>query len=150
MVPPPQTAAVTLRLARTFAASRDRVFRAWTEPAALKRWFAPGDLTTPVAEVDLRVGGQYRVHMQAPDGTMHQLRGTYRQIDPPRKLVFTWSWETHAGATETLVTVEFFDRGGSTEVVLTHERLPSADERDRHEHGWDGCLTKLARELPTL
>ncbi len=136
---------VTLRLRRTFAASRERVFRAWTTPHELKRWDAPGDYTTPLAEVDLRPGGQYRIHMQAPDGTVHRLVGLYRVVEPPQKLVYTWRWEGDPDAPETLVTVEFLDRGAATEVVLTHELFPSAEARQRHETGWMGCLEKLAR-----
>src|SRR3989441_9138601 len=95
-----------------------KVFQAWTRPEELKRWSAPGDLTTPVAEVDLRVGGRYRIDMRAPDGTLHRVTGTYRQVDPPNRLVYTWQWETTPGATETLVTVELHDPAGRTEVVL--------------------------------
>jgi len=148
MAATPQTAPVSLRLSRSFAAPPEKVFRAWTEPATLKRWSAPGDMTAPLAEVDLRVGGRYRIHMQAPDGTMHIVMGVYREVEPPRKLVYTWQWENKAGAGETLVTVEFLNRGGRTELVLTHERFPTAAERDSHEQGWTGCLEKLAGVLP--
>ena len=144
MAPAPQTSPVTVRLQRTFQAPREKVFQAWTRPEDLKRWSAPGDLTTPIAEVDLRVGGRYRIDMRAPDGTLHRVTGTYREVDPPNRLVYTWLWETTPGATETLVTVEFHDRAGRTEVVLTHERLPDAEARARHEHGWNGCFEKLA------
>ena len=145
--PAPQTAPVTLRLRRTFAAPREKVFQAWTQPEQLKRWKAPGDFTTPVAEVDLRVGGKYRIHMQAPDSTLHKLIGTYRVVDPPRKLVYTWFWENDPTAVETLVTVEFHDRGGQTEIVLTHELFPNDEVRGRHEMGWTGTLDKLAKIL---
>src|SRR2546425_5241971 len=70
--------------------------------------------------------------MRAPDGPLHRVTGTYREVDPPNRLVYTWQWETTPGATETLVTVEFHDRAGRTEVVLTHERLPDAEARARH------------------
>src|SRR5207244_13435009 len=63
-----QQSSVTLRLRRSFPAPRERVFRAWTTPAEMKLWKAPGDMTTPLAEVDLRPGGKYRIHMRAPDG----------------------------------------------------------------------------------
>ena len=138
-----QTAPITLHLRRTVPAPRERVFQAWTRPEDLKRWAGPGDLTTPLAEVDLRVGGRYRIHMQAPDGTLHRVAGTYREVVPPEKLVYTWAWEEKPEEGETLVTVEFLDRGRGTEVVLTHERFPNAAVRDRHEHGWGGCLDKF-------
>jgi uncharacterized protein YndB with AHSA1/START domain len=138
-------ATVTLRLERHFAASPARVFRAWTAPAEMKQWKAPGEMSTPVAEVDLRPGGAYRIDMQGPDGTLHRLVGVYQVVDPPNKLVYTWRWEDDPGGSETLVTVEFLDNGGATDLVLVHERFPTEDDLKRHEHGWTGCFDKLAR-----
>ena len=139
-----QRSTVTLRLRRTFAARPERVFRAWTTPAEMKQWKAPGNMTTPVAEVDLRPGGKYRIHMRAPDGAEHHLIGVYRVVEPPRKLVYTWRWEHEPDAPETLVTVEFLDRGGATDLVLTHELFPNEESRNKHESGWTGCFEKLA------
>ncbi len=144
----------TLQIKRRFTAPREEVFRAWTDPEALKRWFAPSDdFSTPVAEVDLRVGGRYRIQMRAPDGEPHTVGGVYREISPPGKLVFTWAWEeeTSCGGApmdvsgDTLVTVEFHDRGGATEMVLTHERFADKPTRDKHNEGWTGCLDRLAK-----
>jgi uncharacterized protein YndB with AHSA1/START domain len=143
---PTQQRPVTLRLRRTFQAPRERVFRAWTSAEELKRWHAPPPHTTPFAEVDLRVGGKYRIHMRAPDGAEHHAVGVYREIDPPKKLVFTWTWEG-GDMGDTLVTVEFLDRGAATEIVLTHELFPSDDVRARHEAGWNGAFDKLAQVL---
>ena len=134
---------VTLHLRRTFTATPTRVFRAWTEPAEMKQWKAPAEGTVPVAEVDLRVGGRYRIDMRMPDGSEHRVTGTYREVDPPRKLSYTWFWETNADMGETLVTVEFRDLGGSTEVVLTHDLFPTDQDRQTHEQGWVGSLDKL-------
>ena len=99
---------------RTFAAPRERVFRAWTEPEALKQWFAPTDAhTTPVAEVDLRPGGSYRIDMHSPGGDVFQVSGVYQEISLPERLVFTWKWrESGIEPAETLVTVEFPRRSG--------------------------------------
>src|SRR5438445_13670197 len=129
MAPAPQTAPVTVRLQRTFQAPREKVFQAWTRPEDLKRWSAPGDLTTPVAEVDLRVGGRYRIDMRAPDGTLHRVTGTYREVDPPNRLVYTWQWETTPGATETLVTVAFHDRAGPAGAQVSRDGHPAAAVR---------------------
>jgi uncharacterized protein YndB with AHSA1/START domain len=137
----------TLEVRRTFSAPPARVFEAWTTPEEVKLWAAPGPLDVPVAEVDLRVGGGYRIHMRDPDGKEHRVVGTYREVDPPRRLVYTWSWETDPTAGDSLVTVEFHDRRGATEVVLRHEGLPDAAKRDRHEVGWTGCLEKFAQIL---
>lgn len=136
----------TLQIKRTFAAPRERVFRAWTDPEELKKWWGPPGYATPSAEVDLRVGGKYRFGMRKlPDGEMFYLSGTYREVRPPEKLVYTWRWEAKPEYGETLVTVEFHDRGGSTEVVLTHELFPDEKARGEHERGWGGCLDKLAK-----
>ena len=132
---------------RTFAASPKRVFQAWTTPEEVKLWAAPGPtLGVPVAEIDLRVGGGYRIHMREPSGKEYRVVGTYREVDPPRRLVYTWSWETDPTVVDSIVTVEFHDRGGSTEVVLRHEGLPT-EKRAGHEVGWNGSLDKLARIL---
>lgn len=134
---------VTLQLRRAIRATPARVFQAWTTPAEMKKWKAPGDLSVAVAEVDLRVGGRYRVHMRAPDGSEHRVGGTYRVVDPPRKLVYTWLWDTNPKMGETVVTVEFRDVGGSTEVVLTHEFFPTEADRKDHEMGWTGSFDRL-------
>ncbi len=141
------TSETTLQLKRIFPAPREKVFRAWTDPKELKKWFAPTDeYTVPFAEVDLRVGGNYRIAMQAPDGNLHIAIGTYREILPPEKLVFTWSWEG-ADMQETLVIIEFRKQGNSTEVVLTHKLFPNVEARDKHSQGWTGCLDRLAKVL---
>jgi uncharacterized protein YndB with AHSA1/START domain len=142
-----QQRTATLSLRRTFQAPRERVFRAWTTPEEMMRWKAPGDRTAPLVEVDLRVGGTYRIHMRSPDGGEMRLVGVYREVDPPRKLVYTWNWETSPELGETLVTVEFVERGRATEVVLTHELFPTEAARALHEQGWRGSLDKLADVL---
>lgn len=142
MISNPET---TLVVKRTFSASRDAVFNAWTDPNALKQWFHAGDdMTTPIHEVDLRVGGKYRLGMQAKDdNTLYVVHGTYREVQRPEKLVYTWSWEGQEAA-ETLVTVLFRELENSTEVVLTHEQFPSVEERDKHHEGWRACFKQLA------
>src|SRR3954467_14261328 len=82
-----------LEVRRLIRAPRQRVFDAWTKAEELKAWHAPGPLTVSLAEIDLRVGGAYRIHMQAPDGSEHRASGVYREIDPPRKVVYTWGWD---------------------------------------------------------
>ena len=140
----------SLQIRRTFPAPRERVFRAWTQPEELKKWWGIADgFSAPIAEVDLRVGGNYRLGMKPPDGdTPYVCGGTFRELRPPEKLVYTWSWEPPGNDIgETLVTVEFLDRGGSTEVVLTHELFPNQEARDQHSQGWAGALDQLAKLL---
>jgi uncharacterized protein YndB with AHSA1/START domain len=131
----------TLEIRRLIPAPRQRVFDAWTNAKELDRWSAPGPMTAR-AEVDLRVGGRYRLTMRGPDGVERRVGGVYREIDPPAKLVYTWKWEESA-MPDSVVTVEFHDRGKQTEVVLRHDGLVDPDSRARHEHGWNGCLDKL-------
>lgn len=139
-------AAIGLRLERTFAAPREEVFDAWTNPEVLRRWWAAGpDWDTPAAEVDLREGGRYSLSMRNPEsGDTHTVVGEYREVRPPERLVYTWAWEGESPEPgETVVTVEFGDRGGETEVVLVHEGLSSEHSRGVHEHGWNGVLENL-------
>ncbi len=138
----------TLNLRRIFKAPRQKVFRAWTDPEELKKWWGPEGYATPSAEVDLRVGGKYRLGMRKlPNGEIFYLSGVYREVRPPERLVYTWRWESEPAMGETLVTVEFREAGESTEVVLTHELFPTEKARDDHSRGWNGCLDRLARAL---
>jgi len=135
---------------RTFNAPREKVFRAWTEPEALKCWFGPEGFTLQSAEVDLRTGGSYRLAMKPANGDVYYHYGTYREIDPPEKLVFTWILEdqpcdgSENQDCETLVTVEFRDLGATTEVTLTHELLPTEQARAGHEFAWTASFDCLA------
>ncbi len=137
------TSETSLRIERSFDASPEELFDAWTSPEVLKRWWAVHpEGTTPVAEVDLRVGGRYRLAMVSPDGERHTVGGEYREVERPSRLVYSWQWELDSGETSHLstVTVEFHDRGERTDVVLEHTGLPDADSRDRHARGWAACL----------
>jgi uncharacterized protein YndB with AHSA1/START domain len=139
---------IALRVRRTFAARRERVFRAWTDAKELAAWFAPSpDFTIVIPEMDLRVGGICRVEMRHKGGDVHRLNSTYCEVNPPNRLVFTWRWEMQAASEETLVTVEFHALGDATEIVLTHERFTSDAEKQKHDHGWAGCFDQLGRFL---
>ena len=109
----------------------------------MKKWVGPGPMEAVLAESDVRVGGAYRIHMRNPNGTEHRAHGVYRVVDPPKKVVYTWTWETMPDVVDTVVTVEFHDRGGATEVVLRHDGL-TPDQKKPHEDGWIGCFTKFA------
>ena len=143
---------------RRIAASRERVFQAWTTAEHLQRWFFPsidGD-AVPRAEVDLRVGGRYRIAMHAPDGNIRAMvGGTYHEVHPPERLVFSWAWEApEPEPAETVVTVELHEVQGETEVIITHEHI-SDPAHETHAIGWNcslGRLTQLveATSLQTL
>jgi uncharacterized protein YndB with AHSA1/START domain len=134
----------SLTLDRHFDADRDAVFRAWTDAAALAQWFAPADeFRTVVHELDVRVGGKYRIAMHEADG-IHVVYGEYVHINAPDSLVFTWAWEHDEDAVQMLVSIELAAANGGTDMRLLHERLPSETSRDLHNEGWAGCLARLA------
>lgn len=140
--------ATVLEMNRAFRASRQKVFDAWTNPSQLQKWFAVSDdFTTPVAEVDLKVGGRYRFGMKAPgDNPLLIVGGVYREIIYSERLVFTWRWESgDSNEPETLVTVEFLERDGFTIVTLKHELFSDPAQRDKHGEGWAGCFDNLVR-----
>jgi uncharacterized protein YndB with AHSA1/START domain len=113
----------------------------------LKRWYAPGEAEIVLAEIDVRPGGRYRVHMRGPDGTVYRLSGEYREVVRPEKLVFTWRWDHEPAEQETLVTVELKERGSGTVLVLTHEGFTSTETRGGHEIGWNAVFEKLSAAL---
>ncbi len=128
---------------RTFLAPRARVFRAWTDPNLMGKWFAPAPMKPVGIETNVAVGGSYRIGMRQQDGTIHYAIGKYIEILPPERLVFTWAWQTEPPGVDTLVTVEFFEQGDSTRVVLRHEQLPDSSSQEDHRRGWEGCLEHL-------
>jgi len=136
----------SLVISRTYPATVERVFKAWTDANQLGQWFAPTDDYTTKANVDLRAGHEYRIAITHKGGNVHTILGTYRLIDPPHKLVYTWRWE-NGPATDTLVTVDFAPHGESTEVTITHEQFANTEDRDKHNEGWNGCLNRLQRTL---
>ena len=146
MATPSHSTETTLQIKRTFKASRERVFQAWTRPEEMTHWCAPSEDFSTNAEVDLRVGGKYRIEMQHANGSVHTAIGEYREVQPPAKLVYTWSWED-GSMEDTLVTVEFRDLGTETEVILTHDFFPNSEWRDKHSQGWTGCLGRLEKRL---
>ncbi len=87
-----------VEIVRTIEAPREQVFRAWTDPDELRRWWGPGEFRCPEAQVDLRPGGSYRLVMQPTAGDPFVLGGTYREVEPPARLVYTWRWETGPAA----------------------------------------------------
>jgi uncharacterized protein YndB with AHSA1/START domain len=136
----------SLVIKRTFAASAERVFAAWTRPELLKQWMGPGPVTVSEAEVDLSVGGAYRLVMHDPKGDTHIPSGTYEEIVPNEKLVFNWTWANVEEVTR--VTVELREIGDNeTELTLTHTGFAEKEARDHHEEGWNGCLDKLPPAL---
>jgi uncharacterized protein YndB with AHSA1/START domain len=138
----------TLRMERTFAAPARAVFDAWTSEEVMRRWFHAGhDWATPEATVDLRVGGEVRVVMRNPDtDTTYGGGGVYTEIDPPRRLVFTWLWDDYPTARQ-LIEVDFEEHDGVTTVRFTHRDLWDEEAFRAHEEGWGVCFDNLDRAL---
>jgi uncharacterized protein YndB with AHSA1/START domain len=141
-----QTSTPPLVVTRTFAAPRERVFKAWTDPNQLGRWFGPSDEYSAKAEIDLRVGGAYRIDIRHNSGSVHTVFGTYREIIVPERISFTWQWEGGT-APDTLVTIDFASIGETTEITMTHQKFADLETRNRHNDGWTGGLNKLERML---
>jgi uncharacterized protein YndB with AHSA1/START domain len=136
-----------VRIERTFAASAEEVFDAWTSPEVMRRWFhCEPDWETPEAEVDLRVGGKVRVVMRRPDGTESGARGEYTLIDRPRRLVMTWIFDDNP-SNEQLMELSFSESEGSTTVLLVNSGISSDERRESQDWGWHGCLDELQQAL---
>ena len=137
----------TLQFTRVFNAPREDVFRAFSDPEAIKSWWAPKGWVTPYAEMDVRAGGRYRFGMcEEAGGDLMFVHGNYIAVEPPARLVFTYVWEGGVGGerwcehglieVETVVTLEFRDHGERTELLLRHEGFPTMEGRDQHRNGW--------------
>jgi uncharacterized protein YndB with AHSA1/START domain len=132
-----------LRVERVIQAPREDVFDAWTDPTRLSTWWGPPGQPVSALDGELRPGGAYRIAMLEPSGDERVLEWTFREIDPPRRLVYDWRWLSGSGDAS-LVVVEFADLGGRTRVIVEHTGLPDARSREIHGSGWIGCLDNLA------
>ena len=138
----------SLNLQRHYPVAPQKVWRAWTDPEALKRWWGPGGPeAVSLVQLDVRVGGRFRIVMQKHgESEEHDVSGVYREVIPNEKLVFTWAWKT-TPERESLVTITFKDDGGGTLMTFTHEQFFDEDARDRHQHGWNASFEKLEKYL---
>ena len=146
----------SFQMRRVFQAPREKVFAVWTQREQLEQWMCK-DVAAhnpKYVELDVRPGGRYAIEIPLPEGGMYRGEGTFREVKPPEKLVFTWKWkrfpekpQEHLQASDSVVVVELFDRGTSTEMVFTHERFENAEIREGTRKGWDGCFEVLARVL---
>ena len=134
----------SLTLTRSYPVAPEKVWRAWTDAEAVRKWWGPGP-GEPVstAELDVRVGGRFRIVFGGPDGKAHECAGVYREVVPNRKLVFTWCWPNTTPERVSVVTVEFKEVKGKTELIFKHEQLFDEKVRDDHQRGWTGVLAKL-------
>jgi uncharacterized protein YndB with AHSA1/START domain len=138
-----------LTITRVLDAPRSLVFKVWTEPEHLARWWGPHDFTTPSLKADIRPGGTYRICIRSPKGGNHWMTGVYREIAAPERIVFTFAWENDEGKPghETLVTVTFAEERGKTKLTFHQAVFESVSSRDSHQEGWSECLDRLAAYL---
>jgi len=138
---------IRLEIKRLINAPRDRVYAAWTDLAQLKLWFGPENVQTRDLIADARVGGKFRWDLINSEGEEMTCRGEYRELQPGKKIVFTWQWEDDEDWEDNIsvVTVELDDADGGTELRLIHEQLPNEDSRDGHSRGWNSALDKLEK-----
>ena len=123
------------------------MFRAWTQPEHIARWWGPQGFTTIHCEMDIRVGGAYRFGMRSPQGTEHWKRGVYREIVEPERIVFTFAWENADGTPghELLTTVTFDEQGSKTQLTLHQARVRDHRTPRRPRHRLDQLLRTLRR-----
>src|SRR2546429_9729559 len=143
-----QTAGLGIELQRRFRASPERVFRAWTHPVALREWWCPPGWIAGEIDIDLRVGGAYRIGMSRAGATGGggSVSGHFLEVRPPERLVYTWRWEgAFAEMPETLVTLEL--RGSDNETLLTlhHDNFTDLGVRQQHRSGWLSACDRLDR-----
>jgi len=150
-----------LVITRIFDAPRELVWKVWTEPERVKRWWGPQGFTAPFCRIDLRVGGTYLYCMQSPEGRDYWSTGVFREIVPPEQIVCTDSFAdekgnvvpaSHYGMSgdmplEMVVTVTFEEQGGRTKLTLRHAGFPSGEMRDLAKAGWDTSFDKLSESL---
>jgi uncharacterized protein YndB with AHSA1/START domain len=152
-----QTREDTLVITHTYDAPRSLVFKAWTQPDRVKRWWGPKDFTTSVCEIDLRPGGVYRNCMRSPEGKDYWARGVYCEICEPDRIVCTDSFADEQGnmvspghygmnvewPDEAIIDVTFTEHAGKTRLTLRHYPLPQGREREMCRQGWEESFHKL-------
>lgn len=144
----------TLVITRLFDAPRELVFKLWSEPTHLARWVGPRDYPAMQADNDFRVGGKWRIGLRATDGSEDLWQsGVYREIEPPRKLAFTFAWEGMKGGTppnETFVTIELEDVNGKTRMTFKQFLFDTVSNRNGHRGGWDSTFDRFDEYLANM
>ena len=140
------TIAPSLTLVRRFKAPPALVYAAWTRPELLARWWGPHHTRVVRAEAEVRVGGRFRTVLVEDTGARHEVGGTYSEVEPDRKLVFTWAWHS-TPERESRVSVTFRPVPEGTELTLVHDRFADAETATRHRRGWTESLERLAAHV---
>ncbi len=142
-----------LVLTSVFDVPRELVFKAWTDPKRVARWWGPQGFTNPVCELDARPGGAIRIHMRGPDGTVYPMTGVYQEVVEPERIVFTSAALDEKGHPmfEVLTTVTFAEQGGKTKQILRARVIRRTAQAAPYlagmEAGWTQSLERLAESL---
>jgi uncharacterized protein YndB with AHSA1/START domain len=139
----------SVKLSQTFQFPVAQVYQAWVQPEALQQWFGRCEgVEIQKVEMDVQVGGKWRILSSSPDGHLKTVNGEYREVVPNQKVAFTWNIDTDKIKVQnTLVTVQFRELGNETEITLTHERFPDAEVAQPHAQGWNMCFVNLEKYL---
>lgn len=145
------TKARELVITRTFKAPRALVFKAWTQPEHMARWWGCDHMQQNRVTNDLRIGGAFQSDMTLADGSRHVISGTYLDIDEPNRLSFTWTWRNgDAKGSDTVVTIDLEDDGDGTRMSFRHSFFDTVEECDGHREGWTASFDRLAELAPTF
>jgi uncharacterized protein YndB with AHSA1/START domain len=148
-----ENAELELVITRILDAPRSVVFKLWTQPEHLMRWWGPRGFTLPSCALDLRPGGAYRFHMRGPDGDDHMSQGVFREVVEPERIVMAGCWADAEGnptTPQTLLTVIFEEFEGKTRLTLHQTLFDSVSARDAHRGGWSGALDRLGEYVIQL
>lgn len=131
---------------RLFDAPRERVWKAWTTPALLVRWFSPAGCSMENPSFDVREGGAYACDYRMTDGSIARMRGVYEHLTPPERMIFTHGWADENGVVDHYprVTVIFEAVGERTRVTVRQTGLADRETFDSHGEGWSEALGHLA------
>jgi uncharacterized protein YndB with AHSA1/START domain len=141
-----------LVVSRIIDAPRRLVFKAWTEPEHVARWWGPQGYTTTHCKMDIRPGGAFRICMRSPDGADRWKQGVFREIVAPERIVFTFAWADADGnpGHELLTTVTFAEHGGKTKLTLRQAVFETTEGCESHRIGWTSCLERFAEYLSQM
>ncbi len=139
---------LVLHMRRGLPAPRARVFQELSDPAELAKWWGPRGFSAPSVELDLRIGGSYRIAMQPPDGDLFYLSGEFRTVEPPAELSYSFRWEDpDPDDRETVVTLKLMDLTEFTELSVTQGSFATEARRALHDEGWTDSLDRLEAVL---
>ncbi len=132
----------SLHMERMFPVSQEKVFSAWASATSLNKWFGLDPSVQTESELDFRVGGSYMIKSGE-----HVVRGTYKEISPHEKIVFTWKWDADQDVPDMLVSLEFAENQAGTRMTIIHDEIAGMERLEQHKYGWEIAMVKFAEVL---